>query len=129
MLEDDRDDRSLVKETLLELSMDVPITFFNSGDELLRALSSGKPSLILLDYNAQPDNGIEVLRKIKMQQAWKNIPVVILCDNAWVQYKDQAYEAGASSFIKKPDTLDATRKKIGTFFSYWLDVAETPSHP
>lgn len=125
MLEDDSDDRSLVKETLSELNMDVTIKYFSSSTDLFKFLSSGeKPALILLDYNATPDNGIDVLKKLKSNKEFSQIPAVILSDNDMPHYRNECYANGASSFIKKPDTLEATHQKIGTFFKYWFEVAE-----
>ena len=124
MLEDDNDDRYLTNETLSELGIDIPIKFFSDSNTLFDYLSFSKPSLLLIDYNATPDNGLEVLKKIKANPALSELPVVILSDNNLPHYKNECYAAGASSFIKKPDTLEATRQKIGTFFKYWFEVAE-----
>ena len=125
MLEDDTDDRYITNETLSELGIDIPIKFLSNSREVFDFLSrEEKPSLILVDYNATPDNGIEVLKKLKANDLHKDIPVVILSDNNIPHYRNKCYEHGAASFIKKPDTDNATRQKIGTFFKYWFEVAE-----
>lgn len=124
-LEEDRDDWSLVRETLAELNMDVPVQFFSSSTDLFEFLQNAPaPSLIMVDYNAVPDNGLEVLKQLREVQEWKDIPVVILSDSNDAFYRKECYRYGASSFIRKPDTLKDTRNKIGIFFKYWLDVAE-----
>jgi CheY-like chemotaxis protein len=125
MLEDDSDDRYLTGETLAELHIDVPVKYFSSSGELLQFLANNpKPSLILLDYNSTPENAKQVLAKIKADRNLNEIPVVILSDNDLPAYKNECYALGASSFIKKPDTIEKTREKIATFFKYWLEVAE-----
>jgi CheY-like chemotaxis protein len=125
MLEDDSDDRYLVREVLADLGIDVPVRFFTESHELFEFLSRAeKPSLILVDYNAVPDNGIEVLKKLKNEEAYREIPVAILSDSDLPKYRSECYALGASTFIKKPDTLEATKEKIGTFFKYWFEVAE-----
>ena len=125
MLEDDSDDQSLVRETLSELKMDIQIKYFSSSTDLFAFLSSAeKPSLILLDYNTTPDNGIDVLKKLKSNKEFSKIPTVILSDNDMPLYRNECYANGASSFIKKPDTLEATHQKIGTFFKYWFEVVD-----
>jgi len=80
--------------------------------------------LILIDYNSTPDDGIEVLKKLKSNNAYNDIPVVILSDSDHPRYKNECYQNGASSFIKKPATAVATNKKIASFFNYWLTVVE-----
>jgi CheY-like chemotaxis protein len=123
MLEDDSDDRYLTEETLSDLHITVPVKFFSNSNDLFSALGdTEKPSVILVDYNTTPDNGVEVLRRIKKTN--QNIPVVILSDSDLPQYRNECYANGANTFIKKPGTLAETKDKIGAFFKYWLDVAE-----
>jgi len=125
IVEDDSDDRYLTEETLSDLGINVPLRFLSSSDELFNSLSAQEePSLILVDYNIGPDNGFKVLKKLKGHSLYSKIPVVILSDNHLPRYKDECYQYGASSFIKKPDTMEETHQKIGTFFKYWLEVAE-----
>jgi CheY-like chemotaxis protein len=125
IVEDDSDDRYLTQEILSELGIHVPVKFLSSSDEVFQSLSSSEPpSLILIDYNLTPDNGLEVLKKLKSDDSFKKIPVVILSDSDHPKYKEECYRHGASSFIKKPDSLDGTQQKIGTFFKYWMEVAE-----
>ena len=53
-----------------------------------------------------------------------DIPVVILSDSDHPKFRKKCYALGASSYIRKPDKLGETNKKIGTFFKYWFEVAE-----
>jgi DNA-binding NarL/FixJ family response regulator len=78
----------------------------------------------LIDYNIAPENGVDVLRKLKRDGRFNSIPVVILSDNNLDKYSKAAYAAGASSFIKKPADMGGTRHKIETFFKYWFEVVE-----
>jgi len=125
MLEGDNDDRYITQQTLSELNINIPIKFLSNSKELFNFLSlSAKPVLLLIDYNSTPDNGIEVLKKLKSNPIYSDIPVVILSDSDHPKYKNLCYQLGASSFIKKPDTLEATNKKIASFFNYWFNVVE-----
>ena len=125
IVEDDSDDRYLTEETLSELAITVPVKFLSSSDELFQSLVSGEPPLlILIDYNLTPDNGLDVLKKIKGSETFSRIPVVILSDSNHPKYREACYKHGAASFIKKPATLEGTQHKIGTFFRYWTEVAE-----
>jgi CheY-like chemotaxis protein len=125
MLEEDSDDRYLTQEVLSDLNIDIPVKFFSNSIDFFSFLSvSDKPALILVDYNSNPDNGIEVLKKIKTAATYNDIPVVILSDSDHPRYRNECYRHGASSFIKKPDTVEATNKKIASFFNYWFDVVE-----
>jgi CheY-like chemotaxis protein len=125
MLEGDGDDRYITQQTLSELAIDIPIKFSSNSIEFFRSLQlAGKPSLILIDYNSTPENGLEVLKKLKSNSTYSDVPVVILSDSDHPKYKNDCYKFGASSFIKKPDTAEATNKKIASFFNYWFNVVE-----
>ena len=125
MLESDGDDRYLTDQTLSELGVDVPVKFLSNSKAFFDFLSqSEKPSLILIDYNSVPDNGLEVLKQLKSHPDFNDIPVVILSESDDRRYKNECYECGASSFIKKPDKMEATKEKIASFFNYWFKVVE-----
>ena len=125
MLEDDSDDRYITESAVADLGLDVEIEFFSNSNKFLNSLSAmDKPSLLLIDYNSVPENGLEVLKNIKSLPIMSSVPIVILSDTSTETYRNECYAHGASSFIKKPQTVTGTAKKIETFFKYWLDVAE-----
>ena len=126
MLEDDSDDRYITEQAIEELGLDVDIEFFSDSNQFLHFLAgtSPYPSLILIDYNSTPENGLAVLKKIKALTPLNKLPVIILSDSNTEKYKAECYAHGASSFIQKPQTVEATANKIETFFKYWFTVAE-----
>jgi CheY-like chemotaxis protein len=125
MLEDDKDEHNLTKQTLEEIGLEITIHFFSRSDELFSYLSAkAAPALILIDNNIAPENGIEILKKLKADHRYQSIPVIILSDNNLETYSKEAYRHGASSYIMKPLTIADTRRKIEMFFKYWLEVAE-----
>jgi len=124
-LGEDRDDWQLIDETLASINVDARVNFFATSTDFFSFLEKeGLPSLILADYKSLPEDGLSVLKRIKASADWRTIPVVILSDSTDPRYRDACYREGASSFIKKPDNLAATKEKIRTFFAYWMDVVE-----
>ena len=73
-----------------------------SGGEALGIAMREKPDLVLLDIMMPVMNGFQVLRKLKLQEETKNIPVIMLTSK--VQEKDVVFglEAGAEDYITKP---------------------------
>jgi CheY-like chemotaxis protein len=125
MLEDDSDDRYITESAVADLGLDVEINFFSDSNQFIKSVSTtDRPSLLLIDYNSVPENGLEVLKKIKSLQPINSVPIVILSDSNSEKYRSECYAYGASSFIKKPRTVESTANKIETFFKYWLNVAE-----
>lgn len=125
LLDEDRDDWALVQDSLIELQIDVSLRYISNSQELFEHLEhQPKPALILADYNAVPDNGLQVIKKLKSHPTWSDIPVFILSETHNDAIRSECYKHGASGFIKKPDTHEGTLKKINTFFRYWFDVVE-----
>ena len=125
MLEDDSDDRFITKSTIEELNLPIEVIFFAKSDEFIEFLSTGnKSSLILIDYNCNPDNGVAVLKRIKQMEIHKGTPLIILSDSSVSKYKQECYALGASYFIQKPLRLNRTKEVIELFFTYWFTIAE-----
>ncbi|RYY97531.1 MAG: response regulator [Chitinophagaceae bacterium] len=129
MLEDDRDDQQLTQGVLNELGIAVPIRFVAGRDELLAQLEAAEPVVILLDYNVKPDTGLEVLDAIKSRSDGRQVPVVVLGETNDPDFVRLCYGKGAASYVVKPNSFEGTRRVIRGFFTYWLQVAETPAHP
>lgn len=125
MLEDDSDDRYITETTIAELDLPIEIRFFSDSSHFVNFLSEAETaSLILIDYNSKPDNGVDVLKTIKASNKHSGTPVVILSDSQLARFKAECYANGASSFIQKPSKMDKTKFVVQEFFNYWLQVAE-----
>ena len=124
MLEDDWDDRYLTKETIAETGLNLDIRFHHNSDDFLADLLQNPPHLVLVDDNSTPENGLQVLRRIRQSKTLSHLPVVLISDSQVPEHRKDCYREGAASFIIKPRSLEATRNTISTFFRYWLEVAE-----
>lgn len=125
LLDEDQDDWALVEDSLKELELDVSILYLSDSLALFRHLEQGhKPAFVLADFNSVPDNGLDVLKKMKGDERWQDIPVFILSEQTDDRLRSECYRHGASALIRKPDSHQGTLKKIGSFFRYWFEVVE-----
>ncbi len=125
MLRTDNDDRDITEWAMAETGTDIPVKFIAGKEELdALILSSGDPSLLLLNDSGAAHKGHERLRHFKSNPSYNHIPVVVLGEVCTKDYIRECYRAGANSFIIKPSTLEATKKKVRDFFNYWFNVAE-----
>ena len=124
MLVNDRDDQLFTESVMSEAGIDIPLVSYSDSNLFLDHLAKAElPALIIVDYNAHPENGPQIVRKLKSDNNSADIPVVILSETDLPRYRSEAYRAGANSFICKPATIEKSNFKIQTFFNYWFSVA------
>jgi DNA-binding NarL/FixJ family response regulator len=125
MMQTDPDDKDITETALTEIAASMPVHFIAGMHELNDFVTvSGEPGVILINDQGAGHQGRELLKQLKSDTRYNHIPVVILGEVTTPEYIRQCYRSGANTFIIKPSTLAATRKKIKTFISYWGEVAE-----
>lgn len=128
MVEHDQDDRWLTEETFHAEGFEGGIDFI-CGAQLSDYLqdAGNRPPLILLSMNAQPYNGVELIRQIRDTDGYERVPLIVLSETAQPVEVVSTYAAGASSFIKKPASYNETLFKIKSFINYWFHTVELPA--
>ncbi len=69
-------------------------------------------SLILLDWNMPEMSGYDVLVKIKENDLYKQIPVMMVTTEGQKSHIVAAIRAGASNYLTKPFTADELESKL-----------------
>ncbi len=72
-----------------------------NGKEVLINLEKEIPDLIMLDILMPYMSGIEALRKIKENEEWEKIPVLILSNLSQNEDIDEALSLGANDYLIK----------------------------
>ncbi len=72
------------------------------GEEALEKVESFLPDLILLDYMMPKMNGIEVVKRLKQNERYKGIPVILLTAKGSQEDKARGLDAGAEDYVVKP---------------------------
>ena len=73
-----------------------------SGKQALELLEKAVPDLILLDVHMKGMSGHEVIRTLKENPAYADIPVVFLTSDEDESTEIQGFSEGATDFIRKP---------------------------
>lgn len=133
MVDDDPDDRLMARRGLAASTLPGPFLEFSDGDLFLDYLASdegasdkGRPGLVLLDLNMPRLDGWEVLRRMKLSDRWRTIPVVVLTTSQRETDVLSSYRLGAASFITKPMTYKELVEAFDVIAAYWLSVATMP---
>lgn len=75
---------------------------FPDGISMLKALEEETPELIILDIMLPEMDGVEVLKKIRADQRYKNIPIIMATAKSTEMDKIGGLNAGADDYLVKP---------------------------
>ena len=100
LVDDDKEVCESVKD-LLELE-DISVQFTLNPHDLLTLLEEAVPDVLLLDQNLAGQKGTDWLEKLKQQQRFAQIPIIMLTGNQAEQDKVEALDLGADDYVVKP---------------------------
>lgn len=88
-----------------------------NGQEVLDHLDTegGDVKLILLDWNMPVMDGFSALKKIKQNEKYKKIPILMISTEAEEEKVKQVMNEGAAGYVSKPFTpeeLEEVIKKV-----------------
>lgn len=126
--EDDADDRLLIQEAFDELGSPSILIFFEDGDELISYLKGFNPTeaailpdLFMLDLNMPKTDGKEVLRYLKSQNVFCEIPVVIFTTSKSPEDEASLLNMGAAGFYSKPSSFTNLVDTVQQISIRWID--------
>jgi len=115
MIDDDEIILNAMKNMLSKEGYDVETT--TDGTKVEGILESSKIDLLITDIMMPFVSGIELLSKIKAEEKYKKLPIIIVSALDQKEVILTAFELGAEDFIKKPVSLDEViirvKKAIG----------------
>jgi CheY-like chemotaxis protein len=139
LVEDNPDDEALTLRALHKNRVSNPVIIVHDGVEALEFLFgegiyAGRniadlPAVILLDLKLPRLDGLEVLRRLRMDERTSVIPVVVLTTSNEDKDILNSYALGANSYVRKPVDFDQFTEAVGKLDMYWLLVNEPPSSP
>ena len=99
IVEDDPQQMKFVSEILERKGFS--ILRASDGEEALELARSQKPDLILLDLVLPKTDGWRVCQKLKQDESYKAIPIVLMSGLIQEEYESQGAELG-DAFLAKP---------------------------
>lgn len=100
LLEDDASIRNFVEYALNNSGLETK--GFERPSEFWRALESCAPGLVLLDIMLPEEDGIEVLKKLRLRKDTRRTPVIMLTAKTTEYDKVLGLDSGADDYISKP---------------------------
>jgi CheY-like chemotaxis protein len=134
LVEDNPGDVRLTMEALKEGKVRNNLNVVTDGVEALAFLrrhgkygDAPQPDLILLDLNLPKKDGREVLGEIKLDEALKRIPVVVLTTSRAEEDILRSYNLHANCYITKPVDLERFFTVVKSIEDFWLTVVKLPT--
>jgi two-component system response regulator len=110
----------LAKEILVAHDGVEAIDFlFGRGDHADRA-TAPLPRLVLLDLKLPRMSGIDVLRTLRLDARFAELPVVVFTSSSQDLDVAAAYQFGANSYVPKPVNHDSFMQAVSTVGTYWM---------
>ncbi len=115
LIVDDRPENIYTLEHILE-SEDRIILTANTGEEALLINTIEEIDLILLDYQLDDMNGVDVARQLRVNEKTKHIPIIFVTALSKNERKKIVeFEIGTIDFIFKPIDLLEVQTKVAIF--------------
>ena len=126
LVEDDEDHVFLIRRALADLAgAEVAVEVAGDGEQAVERLArarfspGGPPQLVLLDLKMPRMDGLEVLRRIRADEAAGGLPVVVLTSSERQDDREEALRLGATWFVCKPTDGHRFRSEIQQLADRW----------
>jgi CheY-like chemotaxis protein len=136
LVEDNPRDVRLTQRAFVQASLPHDLRVVRDGDEALAYLqregaykdpqASPRPDVILLDLNLPRLSGHDVLRRLKQDQRFRQMPIIVLTTSGRPDDVRLAYEAGANAYLLKPVEFARFTEVMGHLGKFWLEMVELP---
>lgn len=128
LVEDNPDDVDLTLRALSRNKIANRVVVARDGAEALDVLLEQglRPQVTLLDLKLPKVNGLEVLRRVRSEEATKLLPVVVLTSSTEDRDVVESYSLGANSYIQKPVDFVQFLDAVGKLGLYWLVLNQAP---
>ena len=116
LVEDNRVNQLVVMALFKRLGLTLHLA--NNGREGLERVAELKPDLVLMDIHMPEMDGLETTRRLRAQDAYRNLPIIAMSADAFEEQQTEAKEAGMNDYTTKPIEFE----KLIQLLSYYLQV-------
>ena len=136
LAKDSEDYALLCRRALKSAQIDASLNVVQDGQEAVNYLAGTNgyadrdkhpfPKLLLLDLRMPRLDGFEVFSAIRTRLGFTQLPVIVLTQSDNPADVRRAYELGATSYFRKPDSLEGLDEMIHVLHAYWLKFNHFP---
>ena len=93
------------------------VTTATTIDEACEALKDKTPDIVLLDVQLGPEDGLEVVGRIRRSSQWRTIPVIAVTAHAMMTDHERVLRAGCDACVSKPIDFRQLRDELGKWLA------------
>jgi CheY-like chemotaxis protein len=111
--DDDEDIRELYGEYLRLTGFQTEVAA--GGEEAVEKARALRPAAIVMDLSMPSVDGVEAARRLKLDEATRQIPIIALTGHAAQHSKESALKAGCATYLTKPclpEALTAVVRRV-----------------
>ena len=86
----------------------------------------GLPAVLLLDIKMPRMDGLEVLQRIRAEEEFKRLPVVILSSSREENDLARSWDLGVNAYVVKPVDIDQFFNAVKTLGTFWAVINQSP---
>lgn len=111
------DDSAAIRKILQRVlrQAEIPLgEVYEAGDgaEALNILKRKTVGLVLSDINMPVMDGLEFLTRVRAEQKWAKLPILMVSTEGAHAKVLEAVERGASGYVRKPFTAEQIKEKL-----------------
>jgi two-component system response regulator len=135
LVEDSAADAEMAMDALREAKLANPVIHVEDGVEALDYLNCrgayagrGKdnPAVVLLDIKMPRMDGLEVLKRMRDEEHFRRIPVVILSSSREESDLVHSWDLGVNAYVVKPVDVRQFFQAVQTLGQFWAVLNEFP---
>ncbi len=111
LVEDSATTRALIRAIIDELG-DFEVVEASTGFEALKILPSQGYELVITDINMPDINGLELISFIRNNQAYNQLPIIIVSTERSEEDRKRGMALGATAYLAKPFTSSELQEII-----------------
>lgn len=111
------DDMSTMRKMVMKALKEIGFTDFieaSNGAKGYEALATSPTpvGLIVSDWNMPGSTGLDLLKRVRAESRFKDLPFLLLTAEAESKQVAEAVKAGVSGYVVKPFTVDSLRAQL-----------------
>ncbi len=85
------------------------------GENIIQEVKSGNPDLIIMDIQLPNISGIDLIKEIKQDKGFTEIPIIAVTAYAMQEDEDRILQAGCENYLSKPIDIDSFVEMVGKY--------------